>query len=91
MAAGRELPRLVLDLDASLIKVHSDKESAAATFKGGFGYHPLVCWPGNTEKPWPDDCDQATSGANTAIDHATVLNDALALDLCDRGQGERQR
>jgi hypothetical protein len=24
------------------VTCHSEKESAAATFKGGFGYHPLL-------------------------------------------------
>jgi Transposase DDE domain group 1 len=47
-AAGRELRGLVFDLDATLIDEHSDTESAAATFKGGFGYHPLLCWLDNT-------------------------------------------
>jgi hypothetical protein len=40
-AGGREVPGLVLDVDATLVEAHSEKESAAATFKGGFGYHPV--------------------------------------------------
>jgi len=40
-AAGRMLPGLVLDLDATLVACHSDKEQAAPTYKGGFGLHPL--------------------------------------------------
>ena len=42
------LPGLVLDFDASLVTCHSEKESAAATFKGGFGYHPLLAFLDNT-------------------------------------------
>ena len=42
------LPGLVIDLDASLVTCHSEKESAAATFKGGFGYHPLLAFLDNT-------------------------------------------
>jgi hypothetical protein len=34
-AGGRVLPGLVIDFDASLVPCHSEKESAAATFKGG--------------------------------------------------------
>lgn len=48
---------LVIDLDATLITSHSEKEQAAATFKRGFGLHPLLrssttgrTAPGN---PWP--------------------------------------
>jgi len=32
---------LIIDLDATLETAHSDKEHAAATFKRGFGFHPL--------------------------------------------------
>src|SRR5689334_19179116 len=32
-AAGRELPGLVIDLDASVVVCHSEKEHAAPTFK----------------------------------------------------------
>jgi hypothetical protein len=36
-AAGRELPGLVIDLDASIVVCHSEKEQAAPTFKKTFG------------------------------------------------------
>jgi hypothetical protein len=32
---------LVIDIDATLVTAHSAKESAAATYKRGFGFHPL--------------------------------------------------
>jgi hypothetical protein len=32
---------LVIDLDATLITARSDKEGAAATFKKGYGFHPV--------------------------------------------------
>jgi hypothetical protein len=31
-----------------LVTCHSDKEGAAATYKRGFGYHPLLCFLDNT-------------------------------------------
>ncbi|MGW2379620.1 hypothetical protein [Streptomyces lincolnensis] len=34
-AGGRDLPCLVLDLDATLVTYHSEKEQAAATYKRG--------------------------------------------------------
>jgi len=40
-AAGRTLAQVVIDLDATLVTAHSDKEGAKGNFKGGFGYHPL--------------------------------------------------
>ena len=36
--AGIVVPGLVIDLDASLVTCHSEKEQTAATFKHGFGY-----------------------------------------------------
>ena len=47
--AGEHLPDhglcsdrpVVIDVDATLITAHSDKEQAAPTFKRGFGFHPL--------------------------------------------------
>jgi len=35
---------LVLDVDATLLTAHSEKEHAAATYKRGFGFHPLLCF-----------------------------------------------
>jgi hypothetical protein len=33
---------LVIDIDATLVDAHSEKQGAAPTFKGGFGFHPLA-------------------------------------------------
>ena len=33
---------LIIDVDATLVTAHSDKEGAAPTFKKGFGHHPFV-------------------------------------------------
>jgi hypothetical protein len=40
-AAGADPGFYVIDLDATLIGAHSDKEQAAPTYKRGFGFHPL--------------------------------------------------
>jgi hypothetical protein len=37
---GRSWKGLVIDVDATLVTAHSEKEQTAATFKGGWGYHP---------------------------------------------------
>ena len=44
--AGAALPTdvIVLDVDATIVPVHSEKENAAATFKRTFGYHLLAVW-----------------------------------------------
>ncbi|MEK7443685.1 MAG: transposase, partial [candidate division NC10 bacterium] len=36
--------RVVLDIDATLISAHSEKERAAGNYKHGFGFHPLLCY-----------------------------------------------
>ena len=33
---------VIIDLDATLLTAHSEKEQAAPTFKRGFGFHPLL-------------------------------------------------
>ena len=40
-AAGLPVPGLVLDLDASIVVCHSEKEKATPTWKKSFGYHPV--------------------------------------------------
>ncbi len=35
---------LIIDLDATLVTAHSDKEQARPTFKKGFGFHPLTAF-----------------------------------------------
>ncbi|MFJ1550005.1 IS1380 family transposase [Streptomyces sp. NPDC088246] len=77
-AGGRELPGLVLDLDATLINSHSEKEQAAPTYKGGFGFHPLLCFLANTGEAVSGRLRPGNAGANTAADHIAVLDDALA-------------
>jgi hypothetical protein len=46
---------LVIDLDATLVSAHSEKEQAAATFKRGYGFQPLCAFvdhgPNGTGEP----------------------------------------
>jgi hypothetical protein len=77
-AGGRGLPGLVLDIDATLVTCHSEKEQAAATYKRGFGYHPLLCFLDNTGEALAGVLRPGNAGANTTADHITVLDAALA-------------
>lgn len=77
-AGGREVPGLVLDIDATLVTCHSEKEAAAPTYKGGFGFHPLLCFLADTGEGMSGRLRPGNAGANTAADHITVLDDALA-------------
>ncbi len=43
-AAGADPGFYVIDIDATLINAHSDKQDAAPTWKRGFGFHPLLAY-----------------------------------------------
>lgn len=87
--AGRQAPDhqvtahqpLIIDVDATLVTAHSDKEGAAPTFKRGFGHHPLCAFvdhgPDGTGEPLAMLLRPGNSGSNTAADHLTVLREAL--------------
>jgi hypothetical protein len=73
---------LIVDLDATLLTSHSDKEHAAPTFKRGFGFHPLLAFADHgqagTGEPLSFLLRKGNAGSNTAADHITVLDMALA-------------
>jgi hypothetical protein len=77
--ADRDLgATVVLDVDATLVTAHSEKQSAAPTFKGGFGYHPIAVWCDNTTECLAIKLRPGNAGANTAADHISVLAAAIA-------------
>jgi hypothetical protein len=82
-AAGKTISDVVIDLDATLVTAHSDKEGAKGNFKGGFGYHPLGAWLDNTCEALAAVLRPGNAGSNTAADHLTVIDMALA-QLPDR-------
>jgi hypothetical protein len=77
-AAGLAPEKLTLDFDASLVNLHSDKELAAATYKRGFGYHPLFVFLDETGEALASKLRPGSAGANTAADHIELLDLALA-------------
>jgi len=70
--------RTVLDIDATLVTAHSDKEGAAGTYKGGYGFHPLVCFEATTGEGLASILRPGNAGSNTAADHIEVLARALS-------------
>lgn len=72
---------LVIDVDATLITAHSEKENAAPTFKRGYGFHPLCAFLDHgTEgsgEPLAMLLRPGNAGSNTAADHEQVIKDAL--------------
>lgn len=69
---------VVLDIDASLHQVHSEnKEEAAATYKGGYGFHPIYCFADATGETLGVMLRPGNAGANTIADHVAVLDQAV--------------
>lgn len=68
---------IVIDLDATLITAHSDKQGAAVTFKKGYGFHPLGAWCANTTESLAMLLREGNAGSNTIRDHIRVLADAI--------------
>ena len=70
--------RLTLDVDATLITAHSEKEKAAGNYKGGYGFHPLQVYLDETREALGGLLRPGNAGSNTAEDHKTVIDRALA-------------
>jgi hypothetical protein len=68
---------LVIDEDVTLVVVHSEKESAAATFKHSFGFHPVLAFCDNSNEALAGMLRPGNAGANTAADLIAVLDQGL--------------
>jgi hypothetical protein len=80
---------LIVDLDATLVTAHSDKESAAPTYKRGYGFHPLCAFvdhgPAGTGEPLAILLRPGNAGANKATDHISIVKDVVAQLPIDTG------
>src|SRR5918994_5637018 len=70
--------RLTIDLDATLITAHSDKQGAAGTFKHGYGFHPLLAYADETGEAFAGELRPGNAGANTPADQIAVAEQALS-------------
>lgn len=72
---------LIIDVDATLVTAHSDKEQAAATFKRGFGFHPLCAFLDHQAEGTGEllaiQLRPGNAGSNTAADHISVVREAF--------------
>jgi len=74
---GAAPERCELDLDATLLTAHSDKERAAGNYKGGFGFHPMLCSLDGTEESLAGILRPGNAGSNTAQDQIDCVELAL--------------
>lgn len=72
---------VVVDVDATLVGAHSEKEGATPNFKRGFGFHPLLAFvdhgAGGTGEPLAAMLRPGKATANDAADQIAVLDAAL--------------
>jgi hypothetical protein len=69
---------VVLDIDGPLVDIHSEnKEGAAPNFKGGFGFHPMLCFADATGETLAAPLRPGNANANTVADHVSVLDAAI--------------
>jgi hypothetical protein len=77
-AATTGTDTVVLDIDSSLHEIHSEnKEEAAPTYKGGYGFHPIYCFADATGETLAVRLRPGNAGANSIDDHVAVLDAAI--------------
>ena len=81
-APGSDGGLVTVDLDATIVIAHSEKDQARPTWKGTFGFHPMTAWAdhgaGGNGEPLAIMLRPGNAGSNTAGDHIEVTGLALA-------------
>lgn len=86
--AGVRPDSITLNIDATLLTAHSDKQLAVGNYKHGYGFHPLCCYLDETGEALAAILRPGNAGSNTAADHFTVLQ--LALEQLPAQDLERE-
>jgi Transposase DDE domain group 1 len=93
-----------VDIDATIVTAHSDKQQAAPTWKKTYGFHPLTVFADHgsdgSGEPLAIMLRPGNAGSSTAADHITATKLALAqlpdnrrrqvLIRCDSGGGTHE-
>jgi hypothetical protein len=69
--------RVTIDLDATLLTAHSDKEGAEPTWKRGYGFHPMLAYAYETGEALAGELRPGNAGSGTAADQTQVAEQAL--------------
>ena len=81
-APGADGGQVTVDLDATIVIAHSEKEEAAPTWKKTFGFHPMTAWAdhgaGGNGEPLAIVLRAGNAGSNTAADHVEAARLAVA-------------
>ena len=87
----RDGGQVIVDIDATLVTAHSDKEGAEPTFKRGFGFAPMCSFVDHGQHGTGEvlalDLRPGKASPWNSADHLTALDNALAqLPEAERGQ-----
>ena len=81
-APGGDGGLVTVDLDATIVIAHSEKQEASPTWKKTFGFHPMTAWAdhgeGGSGEPLALLLRPGNAGSNTAADHIETARLALA-------------
>jgi hypothetical protein len=81
-APGADGGLVTVDLDATIVIAHSEKQEAAPTWKKSFGFHPMTVFAdhgaGGSGEPLAIVLRGGSAGSNTAADHIEASRLALA-------------
>jgi hypothetical protein len=82
---------VVLDVDASLVEIHSEhKKGTAPTYKRGFGFSPMFCFADATGEVLGARLRPGNATANSIADQLQVIDDAVAQLPADIAAGHRR-
>ena len=78
---------VLLDVDASLVEIHSDnKQGAASHYKGGYGFQPMFCFTDDGEA-LAGMLRPGNAAANSGADQLAVVDMAIAQLPADAAVG----
>jgi hypothetical protein len=70
--------RIVIDIDATLITAHTEKQGAAVNYKSGFGFHPILAYLDESHEALAGVLRPGGAPAHSAQAQIDVLDLALA-------------
>ena len=89
-AAGGIIGEVVLDVDASLVEIHSErKQGATPHFKRGFGFHPMFCFLDNSGEALAGILRPGNAAANSGADQLVVVEMAIAQLPAEHQRGHQ--
>ncbi len=82
---------IILDVDAALVEVHSEnKEKAASHYKGGYGFHPMLCFADHSGEALAGQLRPGNAAANCGADQLRVVDSAISQLPADYQAGHHR-